>query len=307
MSAVSHIVIPVHNRRETTLACLGLLRAQGVTRWARPVVVDDGSTDGTSSAVRELFPEAEVLSGGGDLYWTGATALGMQKAMANGADFVFWLNDDTKPAPGALEELREQASAGGGAAGGVCRLPRSGLPVYAGFLRHPEGLRFIAADPGERIPCHALNGNLVCLTAAAINAAGLPDARGLPHAFGDTDYTLRLHKLGMKVTLTGDAAATATVNNPRNHASWFVGEMTVTQLWGDLARKASYAYLPAHWRFSTRHWGWRGAMTCSLLLAKRLPASAAILAIPRRWRLAVWGRRASAWRLEQALRHEENG
>ena len=141
MSAVPHIVIPVHNRRETTLACLGLLRAQGVTRWARPVVVDDGSTDGTSSAVRELFPEAEVLSGGGDLYWTGATALGMQKAMANSADFVFWLNDDTKPAPGALEELREQASAGGGAAGGVCRLPRSGLPVYAGFLRHPEGLR----------------------------------------------------------------------------------------------------------------------------------------------------------------------
>lgn len=304
MKRRSHIVIPVRNRRETTLACLRRLRAQDVTRWAQPVVVDDGSGDGTADAVRREFPDAEVISGGGELYWTGATALGMERAMRSGTDFIFWLNDDTEPAPGALERLRQEATSSGGVAGGICRLPRSGLPVYAGFLRHPGGLRFVSAQPGERIACHALNGNLACFAAAAAATAGLPDARRLPHAFGDTDYTLRIHRLGFPVNLIGDATAVATVNNPGNHASWFVGEMTVARLWSDLARKTSYAYLPAHWRFSTRHWGWRGGLSCGLLLAKRVPASFILLTLPRQWRRALWGRHASAWPMEQALRRE---
>ena len=139
---------------------------------------------------------------------------------------------------------------------------------------------------------------------AAIESAGLPDARAFPHAFGDTDYTLRLHASGYPVTLVGDATAKALPNNPSNHASWFVGETTAGRLWGDLGRKTSYAYLPAHWRFCTRHWGWRGAAACGWLLAKRVPATAVLLTIPRSWRRALWGKRSSAWETERLIREE---
>ena len=54
------VIIPVHNRRETTLACLRRLTADGVPAWSRIVVVDDGSTDGTGEAVRVEFPDVEI-------------------------------------------------------------------------------------------------------------------------------------------------------------------------------------------------------------------------------------------------------
>ena len=304
MNLRPRIIIPVHNRRETTLACLRRLRELGIPRWADSLVVDDGSRDGTGEAVRRSFPEVEIINGHGELFWTGATALGMRHALAGGASVIFWLNDDTEIDRGALESLAQTVERRGGAAGGVCRLPKSGAPVYAGFLRQASGLTFIAAEPGQELPCHALNGNLVCFSRAAIEAIGLPDARAFPHAFGDTDYTLRLHASGHPVTLVGDATAKALPNNPDNHSSWFVGQTTAMHLWRDLGRKTSYAYLPAHWRFCTRHWGWRGAAACGWLLAKRIPATAVLLTIPRSWRHALWGKHSSAWDTERLIREE---
>lgn len=304
MNPRARIVIPVHNRRETTLSCLGRLREQGALSWATPIVVDDGSTDGTGEAVRRRFPAVEICNGDGALFWTGATALGMRRALAGDAQIVFWLNDDTFTEHGALERLARVVAERGGAAGGVCRLPRSGVPIYAGFVRHGSGLNFISAVRGEEKPCHALNGNLVGISRAAIEKIGLPDNRAFPHAFGDTDYTLRLHSHGLPVTLVGDATATALPNRPDNHASWFAGETKAANLWTDLTRRTSYSYLPAHWRFCTRHWGWRGAASCGWMLAKRIPATLVLLTLPHRWRVAIWGSRSKAWRTERLLREE---
>eukprot|EP01031_Cornospumella_fuschlensis_P003875 gene3875-4830_t len=99
------IIIPVHNRRATTLACLQVLKDQGVLAWATAVIVDDGSTDGTADAIRENHPDTVILPGSGNLWWGGAINLGMQWAYDQGAPQVFWLNDDTHPRPGALRLL----------------------------------------------------------------------------------------------------------------------------------------------------------------------------------------------------------
>ena len=306
MSARIFIVIPVHNRRETTLACLRRLRMQGVlawaVAWAVALVVDDGSTDGTGDAVRAKFPEATVLRGDGTLFWTGATEFGMKEALARGADFVFWLNDDCEPQPGALAALLEVAHRTGGAAGGVALMPANQFPIYGGYRKGRVDLEFLSAAPGEEIACDALNGNLVCFARAAIEAAGLPDGGGLPHAFGDTDYTLRVRAAGRPVTLVGDARLSATPNHPVNHASWLVGDITVAQMWGALWQRRSYAYLPAHGRFLARHWGALGAMRCAWLVLKRIPITVLMLVLPRSTRRALWARRSEAWRREQKIR-----
>jgi len=303
MTPLVVIVIAAHNRRDTTVACLRRLRDQAVFAWATALVVDDGSNDGTADAIRAEFPAAEILRGHGRLFWTGATELGMRHAHARGATHILWLNDDCAPAPGALVALLAVSRARSAVTGGVCVLPRSGHPVYAGFRRDPHRAEFdpVNAAPGEEVPCDALNGNLVCLPRAVVSAIGFPDGRGLPHASGDTDYTLRARAAGHPVILVGSARATAFPHNRRGYASWLLSGLTVGEVWATLADPRAYAYLPADLRFRWRHWGLRGAARTAWLVVKRVPISLAILLVPLATRRLWWGARSAAWRYEQEI------
>ena len=101
------IIIPVHNRREITLACLGKLRETGVLANFQVVVVDDGSTDGTAVGIEHNYPEVKILYGDGNLWWAGAIAVGMQYALDQKAEYIFWLNDDCFPQGNCLSKMLE--------------------------------------------------------------------------------------------------------------------------------------------------------------------------------------------------------
>jgi len=67
-----YIVIPVYNRKVLTLSCLKNLKTNGDLQRYQVIVVDDGSTDQTTEAIKERYPEIILLSGDGNLWWTGA-------------------------------------------------------------------------------------------------------------------------------------------------------------------------------------------------------------------------------------------
>lgn len=296
------IIIPVRNRRAVTLACLRRLADDGVFNWATILVVDDGSTDGTTSAVQAEFPEAQVLRGDGNLWWTGAIALGMSTALAEGAEFIFWLNDDCAPAPGALRRLREIAAKRHALAGGVCLLPGGTTVVYGGLRRRGFAFDLASLRPGAIEPCDALSGNMVCMPATLARHIALPDARRMPHAIGDVDYALRAGLAGWPVLVVHDATAEATPNAWDNHASWLLGDIPIADIWLNAWRKRSYGYFPAQWFFFTRHWGMRGAVHALWLLLKRLPIMLVRLMVPRSWLRRLWSHRSAAWQEEQRLR-----
>jgi GT2 family glycosyltransferase len=90
-----HIIIPVHNRISLTRGCLVSLRKQS-DQGFRVIVVDDGSTDTTSEVIRAEFPEVDLLSGDGNLWWVGAVNKGLNRVLDGSGpdDCVLLLNND---------------------------------------------------------------------------------------------------------------------------------------------------------------------------------------------------------------------
>ena len=89
------IIIPVFNRKNTTLNCLYQL--QNITRKGFAIdiiVIDDGSTDGTSDALRQNYPDTILLKGGGNLWWSGGVNKGFEYALKEKYEFVYTINDD---------------------------------------------------------------------------------------------------------------------------------------------------------------------------------------------------------------------
>src|SRR3546814_7970339 len=71
-----YIILPVHNRAETTSLFLDALQRQTFQDFLL-VLVDDGCTDETVSVAREKIPSDRliVLQGDGQLWWAGALDL----------------------------------------------------------------------------------------------------------------------------------------------------------------------------------------------------------------------------------------
>ncbi len=96
------------NRREDTLACLRSLAAAEPA--PRVIVVDNASTDGTSEAVRREFPTVELIENPSNLGFAAGNDVGIQRALAEGADHVLVLNNDTEVEPRFLAPLLDEAA-----------------------------------------------------------------------------------------------------------------------------------------------------------------------------------------------------
>lgn len=86
--------------------CLQCIKKQ-TYRNRETVVINDGSTDGTSRMLKGEFPQATVLRGDGNLWWTGAMRMGIAyiQSEAHEGDFVLLMNDDTIFEPEYLEAI----------------------------------------------------------------------------------------------------------------------------------------------------------------------------------------------------------
>jgi GT2 family glycosyltransferase len=237
------IIIPVHNRKQTTLACLKNLQQQGDLDRYSVVVVDDGSTDGTASAIAQGFPQVKVLLGDGNLWWTGAIRWGMEYACEQGAEFLIWLNDDCLPQPGAIAHLLSICKTNSKTiVGGQAIDPDTLLPSYGGVLSRTFKIEPVNAKAHQLVECDGLNGNLVCMPSSVVEAIAYPNQFRFPHYHADTTYTHLAKQNGYQLLLCGDAVAFC--KNDHTPISWLSDKRSI--LW--LLKQRFAIKSPHYWR-----------------------------------------------------------
>ena len=108
-----YVLVINWNGMQHLQACFDALTASSFPN-ARFLLIDNASTDGSVAYVRDTYgadPRVEILECAGNLGWAGGNNAGMARALENGADYVFLLNNDTAMAPDAIERLAAAAEA----------------------------------------------------------------------------------------------------------------------------------------------------------------------------------------------------
>lgn len=98
------IIVLNWNSWQDTLSCLGCLDE---LRYSNKtvLVVDNGSTDGSESRIRQAYPRTALLQTGSNLGYAGGNNVGLRQTLDGPAEFVWVLNNDVSAAPSALLEL----------------------------------------------------------------------------------------------------------------------------------------------------------------------------------------------------------
>lgn len=209
------IITPVHNGIEHTLEYLKSLADVPYPNF-EITIVDDGSTDGTSSMVARDFPQVRLLHGDGNLWWSGGTNFGIRDALSRGADFVVTMNNDIRVAPDILDALIDCASANPGAiVGGKVYFMDEPTRIWSagGVLRWANGKTFKILGHGrldseefsQRRVVDFFTGMCVLIPASVFARIGFFDEENFPQYHADSEFTLRARKAGIPIVLEPSA------------------------------------------------------------------------------------------------------
>lgn len=204
------VLMTSHNRCELTLRCLRSLHQSALAPDLALTVylVDDGSTDGTSNAVHNQFPNVTVIRGSGLLYWARGMAAAWQRAIHDNPDAFLWINDDVVVFPEAISRLWETACIVSSErrvpviSVGTLTCQATGAYLYGASTRtsrwNPTRGRLISPDPHKPLRADGFFGNLVLVPRTAAEIIGPIESR-YQHAMADADYWLRAGEEGVEV------------------------------------------------------------------------------------------------------------
>lgn len=218
-------ILTVFNRKQKTISCLQhLFQAQKAYNQAvdEPTkqleltvfLTDDGCTDGTAEAVRNLFADHQVIivQGTGSLYWAGGMRKAWQAAIDNGThwDYFLLLNDDTNVHENVFPQLFETIERGfqltgkqGIASGITCQPGDPQQITYGGyvFVTKAKG-RFVPVLPnGEPQHIDLAHANILLVHHSVVESIGI-FYKGFLHRGADWDYGMQAHSKGFPTLAT---------------------------------------------------------------------------------------------------------
>ncbi len=102
------VIVLNWNGRNDTLECLRSLKKCEYANFGIRVV-DNGSSDQSVSAIRQLFQDVLILENGSNLGFAEGNNRGIMESLRSDVDFVLLLNNDTTVDPGLLSALVQAA------------------------------------------------------------------------------------------------------------------------------------------------------------------------------------------------------
>jgi hypothetical protein len=210
-----HVVITDFNGFEQTRRCLQALR-ESRTREFTIIVVDHGTTTHTRDSLASEFPEVLRIHGSPDLWWAGATNLGIQTALQRGAEAIMLLNNDCYVTADTLRTLVALSDATPTAiiapvqrdaqTGKVTSLsPRTcfllGFPTIGG----PTQISRNTPVPPLLSVKLILGGRGAIIPAELFTTIGMLDEHALPHYGADHDFFLRARRGGIPLFIAPSA------------------------------------------------------------------------------------------------------
>ncbi|HXD77087.1 MAG TPA: glycosyltransferase [Puia sp.] len=279
-------VIPTFNRVDSLRKVLGCLKAQHNNPAAPdafppfnilPVVVVDGSTDGTLDMLAAEFPGASIVHGDGNWWYTRSINEGIKRSRELGCNYILTLNDDlTFDEDYVRTIVRDQLAAGPDAIVGSVSLsastPRvitfSGVSTIDRRLKEFNYLPKFSEVREESLtgvrPSVVLSGRGILYPAHLFDRFGLYDERLVQYS-SETDFTYTASCNGIPVLISYNArvyenvrltSAGAVYNNPSLRALFrsFRNRYSINSWW-----KTRY--------FAMKH---RGPFIGSLIAVRRM-------------------------------------
>jgi GT2 family glycosyltransferase len=150
MERLLSVVVVTRNSREVLSRCLASIAAQTLPEPPEVIVVDNGSTDGSTDLARRACPDARVIESPENRGYAWANNLGIDVASGR---FVLLLNDDAWLAPDCAARLIDALTRNPGAGSASPRIYRDADRATldsTGIVLNKRRLRPFDRGEGER-------------------------------------------------------------------------------------------------------------------------------------------------------------
>ena len=206
------VLLTFYNRKQKTLDCLhSFFKAKKPEGYDFTFfLVDDGSTDGTSEAIKEKYPYVEIVKGTGNLFWAGGMRLAWKTAVKRKKyDAFLLLNDDVVLFSDFLQKILETEaySLSQRNKTGIYSVAtidnRTNITTYGGYKLKTNHLLvkselLTPIDVPQQ--CELTNANILWISKETVDEIGIFDER-YTHGIADFDYSMTAVKKGIPVYL----------------------------------------------------------------------------------------------------------
>lgn len=204
-----YVIILNWNGDKDTIACLKSL-STAVYPCVVPVVVDNGSEIGSIERIKQTFPKVKLIKNESNLGFGGGCNVGITYALAEGADFIWLLNNDTQVEPTTLSAMVSVALGNSriGAVGSVLFYMDAPTQVQAwggGWVNLWSGLSRHACQPVNGRELHYVTAASVLLRREALLSVGVFDDKNFFMYWEDVDLCFRMRRGGWKLSVASQA------------------------------------------------------------------------------------------------------